>query len=85
MASKIPTSPDVWLSREDTAEALTESGYPTSGKTLQTKATCDPSLGYRINARRAEYHGGTVLKWRKSLIRYRGGDQQHQQHQDAAA
>lgn len=75
MASKIPPSPEVWLSRDDTAEALTESGFPTSAKTLQTAATRDRSLVYRINAKRAEYQWGPTLQWRRALVQYRGGDQ----------
>jgi hypothetical protein len=36
---EIPDNPDVRLTRERTAEALTALGYPISPRTLSTKAT----------------------------------------------
>ncbi len=69
----IPTDPDVWLSRDDTAAALTEAGLPTSPKTLQTAVTRDPLMPpYRINGRRAEHQWGPTLQWRMSRVQYRG-------------
>jgi len=72
MTTAIPTTPDVWLSRKVTAAALTEAGFQTSASTLQTAATRDPSLPFRINGKRAEYRWGTALTWRMAKVRYRG-------------
>jgi hypothetical protein len=73
MASNVPDNPDKWLSRKGTAAALTEIGLPTSEKTLQTAATRDPTLSYRINGKVAEYQWRVVLAWRMAKVRYRGG------------
>ena len=80
----IPTDPKTWLSRDEMAQALTEAGFPTSSKTLQTAATRHPELAYRVNARRAEHQWGPTLAWRQSRLRYRGGTAPaHQQNQAA--
>ncbi len=39
MASTLPDDPETLLTREAVAEALTDAGYPTSPKTLATKAS----------------------------------------------
>jgi hypothetical protein len=42
----VPNDPEQWLTRERTAEALTTAGFPTSPKTLATKASRPtPSAG----------------------------------------
>jgi hypothetical protein len=83
-ASKIPTTPDAWMSRKDAAEALTEMGLPTSEKTLQTAATRDPTMPYRVNAKRAEHQWGPTVRWRQSLVRYHGPAGDAAQPQQAA-
>jgi hypothetical protein len=76
----IPTDPNTWLSRKVTARALTAAGLPTAAPTLASLVTRGGGPPFRINGRIAEYQWGPTLKWRESLLRYRGGDQ----HQDAA-
>ena len=39
MTNSIPDKPDALLTRDRTAEALTEAGFPIKAKTLATKAT----------------------------------------------
>ena len=51
MANPLPESPDVLLRRKATAEALTTLGFPTSDKTLATKATRGGGPPYRLFGR----------------------------------
>ena len=43
----IPIDPDKWLTRRDTAAALTEAGFPVAEATLATKATRGGGPPYR--------------------------------------
>ena len=60
----LPDTPDVMLSREQTAEALTDAGFPVKSKTLATKATRGGGPPYQLwNGSRAIYRWGDALAW----------------------
>jgi hypothetical protein len=63
----IPNDPDVRLTRERTAEALTAAGFPVSPRTLATKATRGGGPPYTLFGRRALYRWGDALAWAESL------------------
>jgi hypothetical protein len=59
----IPESPDALLTRDQTADALTEAGYITASATLATKATRGGGPPYQKFGPRAMYRWGTSLQW----------------------
>ena len=59
----IPIHPDCFLTRRQTAEALTEAGYPTAEATLATKATRGGGPEYRLYGRKPMYRWGSTLAW----------------------
>ncbi len=63
----IPDNLDALLTRERTAEALTEAGYPVATKTLATKATRGGGPLYSLFSGRALYRWGDALEWARSL------------------
>jgi hypothetical protein len=63
----IPDHPDVRLTRERTAAALTALGYPVSARTLATKATRGGGPPYSLFGQRAMYRWGDALEWAQSL------------------
>jgi hypothetical protein len=62
----IPQNPDALLTRDQTATALTEHGYPVKAKTLATKASRGGGPPYRLFGTRPLYHWGEALAWAKS-------------------
>jgi hypothetical protein len=63
----IPDYPDALLTRDRTAAALTEAGYPVATKTLSTKATRGGGPPYSLFSGRALYRWGDALDWARSL------------------
>jgi hypothetical protein len=63
----IPNNPDALLTRECTAKALTEAGYPVSSKTLATKATRGGGPPYSLFSGRSLYRWGDALDWARNL------------------
>ena len=63
----IPEGPDALLTRDRTAAALTEAGYPVATKTLSTKATRGGGPPYSLFSGRALYRWGDALDWARSL------------------
>jgi hypothetical protein len=61
-------NPDVLLTRDQTATALTEAGFPTKAKTLATKATRGGGPPYRIYGGRVLYRWRDVLEWAESKL-----------------
>lgn len=59
----LPSNPDALLTRERVADALTEAGFPTSPKTLATKATRGGGPPFRKFGTRALYRWGDTLEW----------------------
>ena len=68
MSARIPFGPDALLRRRAAAEALTEMGFPTSEKTLATKATRGGGPAYRLFGRIPLYRWGDLLDWAESRL-----------------
>jgi hypothetical protein len=68
MAVTSPESPEALLTRNQTAEALTQSGYPISFATLATKATRGGGPPYRKFGPRALYRWGDALQWAQERL-----------------
>ena len=64
----IPTNPDMLLGRKDAAEALTESGFPTSPATLSTKATRGGGPPFSKYGPRVLYRWGPTLAWAQNRL-----------------
>jgi hypothetical protein len=64
----IPADVDALLTRRRTAEALTESGFPTSEKTLATKASRGGGPPFQHFGPRVLYRWGHALDWAQSLL-----------------
>jgi hypothetical protein len=68
MAQLIPVNPEALLRRRATAEALTAVGFPTSDKTLATKATRGGGPPYRSFGRVPLYRWGDALAWAEGRL-----------------
>jgi hypothetical protein len=64
----IPSNSDVLLRRRQTAEALTEAGYPVAEKTLTTKATRGGGPPYRLFGRTVLYRWGDAIAWAEDRL-----------------
>jgi len=64
----VPESSDGLLTRRQTAEALTEAGFPVSDKTLATMATRGGGPLYRKFGPRVLYRWGDALDWAHSRL-----------------
>ena len=64
----IPADPETLLRRTATAEALTAKGYPTSDKTLATKATRGGGPPYRLFGRIPLYKWADALAWAEARL-----------------
>jgi hypothetical protein len=64
----IPESPDVRLTRDQTAAALTESGFPTAAKTLATLASRGGGPPFEKYGPRAIYTWGHALEWARGRL-----------------
>ncbi len=67
----IPDDPNTRLTRDATAAALTEAGFPISVETLATWASRPPKGGgpaYQLFGPRALYQWGTTLAWAQSRL-----------------
>jgi hypothetical protein len=62
----IPSNRDVMLGRRDTAEALTEAGYPIAEATLATRASRGGGPPFRKFGRYPRYQWGHSLDWAQS-------------------
>lgn len=60
--------PDALLTRDQTAAALTEAGYPVKPKTLATKATRGGGPPYRLFGTRPLYRWSEALAWAESRM-----------------
>ena len=68
MASTPPDDPETLLTRQAVAEALTAAGYPTSPKTLATKASRGGGPPFRKWSTRPLYAWGSALTWAQSRL-----------------
>ena len=66
--SSIPDDLDALLTRERTAAALTESGYPTSPKTLATTATRGGGPRFHRFGPRVLYRWRDALGWAEKRL-----------------
>jgi hypothetical protein len=64
----IPEDPDALLSREATAKALDEAGFPTKPTTLATKASRGGGPPFRKFGNRPLYRWGDALNWAQSRL-----------------
>jgi hypothetical protein len=64
----LPSNLDALLTRERVADALTEAGFPTSPKTLATKASRGGGPPYRKFGHRPLYRWGDALTWAESRL-----------------
>jgi hypothetical protein len=62
------TNPEAFLTRDQTAAALTEMGFLVKSKTLATKATRGGGPPYRKFGPRALYRWGDALKWARERL-----------------
>ncbi len=65
----IPENPDALLTRNQTAIALTEAGFPVATATLATKATRGGGPAYQKFGPRAMYRWGTAFDWAMKLLK----------------
>jgi len=68
MANFIPDTPDSLLTRDRTAAALTEAGFPIKAKTLATKATRGGGPPYRKFGLRVLYRWDDALAWAEKRL-----------------
>ena len=68
MSAVVPFTADALLRRRAAAEALTAVGFPTSEKTLATKATRGGGPPYRLFGRIPLYRWGDLLEWAESRL-----------------
>lgn len=68
MAGLIPEDPDTLLTRVDCAAALTAAGFPTSPKTLATKASRGGGPPFRRWGAKPLYSWGTSLSWARARL-----------------
>ena len=64
----IPNSLDALLTRDRTAEALTQAGYPVRAKTLATKASRGGGPPFRHFGPRVLYRWADALMWAQSRL-----------------
>jgi hypothetical protein len=64
----VPEDPDTLLTRDRTAVALTEVGYPVKAKTLATKATRGGGPPFRKFGPRPLYRWGDSLAWARARL-----------------
>ena len=66
--SIIPNDPEALLTRDETAAALTESGYPIKAKTLATKASRGGGPPFHRFGPRVLYRWGASLRWAQGRL-----------------
>jgi hypothetical protein len=68
MLMSIPDNPDARLTRDQTAAALTEAGFPVKAKTLATKASRGGGPKYQLFGSRPLYRWADALSWAQSRL-----------------
>ena len=63
-----PDDPEMLLTRDSVAQALTDKGYPTSPKTLATRASRGGGPKFQKYGTRAVYRWGDALAWAQSRL-----------------
>jgi hypothetical protein len=67
MANQIPLDPDSLLTRDQTAVALTQAGFPVRSATLATKA-CRGGGPFKLFGARPLYRWGDALAWAQAKL-----------------
>jgi hypothetical protein len=68
MTFPVPADPDALLTRKHAAEALTTRGYPTSERTLSTKASRGGGPLFRHFGPRVLYRWGDLIDWAEGRL-----------------
>ncbi len=68
VTTMIPDDPDTKLGRKETAQALTECGYPITEPTLATMGSRGGGPPFRKWGRKPQYRWGDSLEWAKARI-----------------
>jgi hypothetical protein len=68
MSNQIPPDSDALLTRDQTAAALTEAGFPVRPKTLATKATRGGGPPFQRFGSRPLYRWADALRWAQSRL-----------------
>ena len=68
MTNFIPDNADALLTRDKTADALTQAGFPIKAKTLATKATRGGGPPYRKFGLRVLYRWRDALAWAEGRL-----------------
>lgn len=63
-----PNDPEVLLTREQVANALTAAGYPVRPATLATKAVRGGGPPYQLFGNKPVYRWGAALEWASSRL-----------------
>lgn len=66
--TSLPDDPEALLTRDDTAAALTKSGFPTSAKTLATKASRGGGPPFHRFGPRVLYRWRDALAWAQNRL-----------------
>jgi hypothetical protein len=68
MANHIPLDPNTLLTRDQTAVALTEAGFPVRSATLATKACRGGGPAFKRFGTRPLYRWGDALAWAQAKL-----------------
>jgi hypothetical protein len=66
--SGVPTDPKAMLTRDRTAAALTNAGFPVTSSTLATKATRGGGPPYKLFGRKPLYTWSDALEWAEGRL-----------------
>jgi hypothetical protein len=69
MANQIALDPTTLLTRDQTAVALTEAGFPVKSATLATKACRGGGPEFKLFGTRPLYRWGDALAWAQGKLR----------------
>jgi hypothetical protein len=64
-----PTDPDIQLTRDQLAVALSAAGYPVSSATLATRVSRGEGPPHAVWGSRVYYRWGDALEWAKNCYR----------------
>jgi hypothetical protein len=68
MANQIPQDLDALLTRDQTAVALTQAGFPVRSATLATKACRGGGPEFKLFGTRPMYRWGDALAWAQAKL-----------------
>jgi hypothetical protein len=68
MANQTPVDPDTLLTRDQTAVALTQAGFPVRSATLATKACRGGGPDFKLFGTRPLYRWGDAIAWAQGKL-----------------